>query len=80
MVVRVTIGGIVVVGSVVDEGNGAVVTGGTGVTMDVSESTKVDDVSMVDVIAESTMRNLGLMLPELPKTSDTTDISIQRTR
>lgn len=76
MMEPVTTGAVVVAGLVADEGKGAVVIGGTGVILDVSEATEVDDVSTVPPV----MLNVGLMLPESPKTGNNIQMSMQRTR
>lgn len=51
--------------SVVVEGNGAVVIGGTGVTLEVSDATEV---GTAEDAVPPVMLKIGLMLPESPKT------------
>ena len=59
---------LVVTPDAVDEmGNGAVVIGGTGVTLEVSDSVLDPESELVAV--PPMMVNAGLMFPELPKTA-----------
>lgn len=51
--------------SVVVEGNGAVVIGGTGVALEVSDPTEV---GTAEVAVPPVMLKIGLMFPESPKT------------